>query len=85
MKFIQLVPGLSPAADIVTLIIFAIASIFAAAGGVGGGTVNVSTLIALGVDSKTAVALSHSIIFAGSFTQMPLNILERVDFIKDEL
>ena len=75
--YFKLVSGLTTVGEIISLIIIAVQSIIAAAGGVGGGPVYSTVLIAFGASAHTAIPMSKTIIFSGSAILMIFNVMEK--------
>eukprot|EP00703_Trepomonas_sp_PC1_P003837 JAP92769.1 Sulfite exporter TauE - SafE [Trepomonas sp. PC1] len=75
--YFKLVSGLNLVGEIISLVIIGIQSIIAAAGGVGGGPVYSTVLIAFGASAHTAIPMSKTIIFSGSLVIMIINTMEK--------
>ncbi|CAL6003698.1 Sulfite_exporter TauE-SafE [Hexamita inflata] len=72
--YFKVVPGLTLTTEICCLVIVSLYSMIAAAGGVGGGSVYASALMAFNAPAHTAIPMSKTIIFAGAFVLLLFNI-----------
>ncbi|KAH0575062.1 Sulfite exporter TauE-SafE [Spironucleus salmonicida] len=75
--FFQLVPNISITGEVISCISFFIFSIIASAGGIGGGGIYTSVLIAFGSGVHVAIPLSKLVIFSGSFILFCYNIWQK--------
>lgn len=72
-KWFELLEGLTPTSMVWACVVIAINSLIAAAGGVGGGPVYTSALLAFGASAHSAIPVPQAIIFAGSIILLGFN------------
>ncbi|CAL5991995.1 Sulfite_exporter TauE-SafE [Hexamita inflata] len=72
--YFKVINGLTLTTEICCLIIVSLYSLIAAAGGVGGGSVYASALMAFNAPAHTAIPMSKTIIFAGAVVLLLFNI-----------
>lgn len=77
MPVFELIPGLNEWKEGVCVALLGLCAMIASAGGVGGGPINVSIMLFLGVPARVAIPLSKAAIFGGSLVLMLFNLFQR--------